>query len=445
MADADDRDTSLKGFSGTGTGGAGAGSSVNAGFNGSGFGGGSGGRSTSHASASNRSGGSGFSGWGGGSTSHASAAKRSGGSSFGSLNGGGRSYGSYSGPSRYGPPGQGSQGFRSLVNAVNSIGGTPEQRVANVLRNMGLGYDNPFSLAGMMGTFGHESTGFNPNALGDAGTAHGLAQWRNDRWGNMQDYARQMGVDPRDIAAQAAFAGHELQSQYPGAYSGVVGASSVPAAVAAMNAYEKPFGYTPGGAPENVAGWQDRVARATEFMGTPSPATTAIASLGQGIGPPGSAQATASPVYSNASAGPGTSMGSGATASATPSYPDAQQGSWLGSLTDMLGSGFEAAKTYGASYLDKAMSPENTAAYARAHPVQAMRLASAFGSLNGGNMGPRHPGEGGGQAWFQKPKSSGKTSKDKKDKPERRLPRRPQYRPPDWVFPTMITRPYTLA
>ena len=336
-------------------------------------------RSTSHASESNRASndrsGNDRGGGGNRSTSHASAANRAGdGGGGGGLIGG--SYGSYNGPSRYGSPGQGSQGYRSLVNAANAIGGSPQDIVSNVLRNMGLGYGNPYGLAGMLGTFGHES-GYNPNALGDAGTAYGLAQWRGDRLDSLNDYVQRMGLSPDDIGAQAAFAGQELATNYPSAYSGVTGAGSIPDAVAAMNAYERPRGWKPGGNPANVAGWNDRLARAENLYSASAP--SALASMSAGSGPGAGALA---------------SLGSGAAS--TPSYPDAPQGSWLGTLGGYLGSGLQTAKQYGQSYMDKAKSPENIKAFAKADPFGAMKLASAFGRTSrSGVPGQRHAGEGG--------------------------------------------------
>lgn len=479
------------GFSGSGSGygGVGAGSSGGLGMGSGGFGGVGGGYGGVGAGSSGN-----FSGVGAGFGSPIGA-----GGSFGSLSGGSPSnpYGGYTGPSRYGSPGQSTMGYRSLVNAVNAIGGTPAERVRSVLSNMG--YTNPIGLAGMLGTFDHES-GFNPKALGDKNLkdkAHGLAQWRGDRWNAMKDYANKMGVDPNDVAAQAAFAGEELKSKYTGAYQGVMNATSVADAVAAMNSYERPKGYKPGGNPANVSGWADRVASANQFasgISPPSkPSGTALAGLGtgpgataQGIGqavygsgvagaglsPGASAMASMNPqVNPSASGGigpgaaatggvsipgataslsPGIGPGAAAAASATPTYPDAPQGSWGDYLSNALGTAYEKAKTYGSDYIERAKSPENIAAFAKQNPMAALGLAGAFGSLSPGEFGP---GGGGlpspamamsgpdvnqqlAAAWFQS-KAKEKDSKKKKGGSKT------VQQPPKWVFPSLLMRPYT--
>lgn len=466
----------LGGHSSGGYGGVGAGSSGGLGMGSGGFGGFGSGYGGAGAGSSGN-----FSGIGAGFGSPIGA-----GGSFGSLSGG-NPYGGYTGPSRYGPPGQSAMGYRSLVNAVNAIGGTPAERVRSVLSNMG--YTNPIGLAGMLGTFDHES-GFNPKAIGDKNLkdkAHGLAQWRGDRWNAMKDYANKMGVDPNDVAAQAAFAGEELKSKYTGAYQGVMNATSVADAVAAMNSYERPKGYKPGGNPANVSGWADRVASANQFasgISPPSkPSGTALAGLGTGPGasvqgmgqavygsgvpgagpsPGASAMASMNPrVNPSASGGigPGASaMGGvsipGATASLSPGigpgaaatgYSDVQQGSWGDYLGNLLGTGFEKAKTYGSDYIERAKSPENISAFARQNPFGALGLAGAFGSLSPGEFGPGGGGlpmSGGdvnqqlAAAWFQskaKEKDSKKKSGGKKTVQQ----------PPKWVFPSLLMRPYT--
>ncbi|PRY38452.1 hypothetical protein CLV58_109179 [Spirosoma oryzae] len=55
----------------------------------------------------------------------------------------------------------------------------------------------PHVAAGIVGNLQQES-GFNPRAVGDSGTSHGLAQWHNERWQGLQQAARQQGRDPYD-------------------------------------------------------------------------------------------------------------------------------------------------------------------------------------------------------------------------------------------------------
>jgi hypothetical protein len=81
---------------------------------------------------------------------------------------------------------------------------------------------------------------------GDAGTAHGAAQWRNDRFDNLQKFAAARGLDYRSTAAQQAFMRHEyLGSPEQGfgggsersAYSAVTAAKTPEQAASAINRY----------------------------------------------------------------------------------------------------------------------------------------------------------------------------------------------------------------
>jgi len=57
---------------------------------------------------------------------------------------------------------------------------------------------------------------------GDAGTAFGAAQWRNDRFANLQKFALERGLNFKDTATQQAFMRHE----YLGSPSEGAGGSS---------------------------------------------------------------------------------------------------------------------------------------------------------------------------------------------------------------------------
>lgn len=109
---------------------------------------------------------------------------------------------------------------------------------------------------------------------------------------------------------------------------------------------------------------------------------------------------------------------------------------------------WERAKAYGANYIDNIDSPENIAKAVKQNPLGMLRLASAtgqlgsFGSLSPGTFGPggdgpqMAPAQGSGE-WFNSPSSKPKPKpKDKKpgDKPKQ---------PARWVFPALLTQPYT--
>lgn len=68
-----------------------------------------------------------------------------------------------------------------------------------------------FQAAALAGNAIHESS-LNTRASGDHGTAHGLFQWRKDRWQALQDYAKKTGRSPDDFNVQKEFAAMELES-----------------------------------------------------------------------------------------------------------------------------------------------------------------------------------------------------------------------------------------
>lgn len=164
----------------------------------------------------------------------------------------------------YSNPSRSAAALNSVLNNTRLAGMDNRQTIDAVSRNMGL--SNPLGRAGMIGTFDHESAGLDPNALGDKGTAFGLGQWRNDRRQALNSYAARMGLPKNDAGLQTAFAISEMSRAYPGTLTGLQQARTIPEAVAAMNDFERPRGWTPGGAPSNVAGWNDRVARSNRAL-----------------------------------------------------------------------------------------------------------------------------------------------------------------------------------
>jgi Phage tail lysozyme len=76
-----------------------------------------------------------------------------------------------------------------------------------------LGY-NPNAQAAILGNIRQESN-FRPRDVGDSGTAHGQFQWRGDRWGKEQAYARSKGLDPYSPASNIGFMDQEV-SAIPG-------------------------------------------------------------------------------------------------------------------------------------------------------------------------------------------------------------------------------------
>jgi hypothetical protein len=82
-----------------------------------------------------------------------------------------------------------------------------------VQRGIALGY-SPNGAAGVAQNVMRESGG-NPLDTGGNGTSHGLFQHHNERWDQLQAFAKKQGMDPNSPDAQFAFADKELREQYP--------------------------------------------------------------------------------------------------------------------------------------------------------------------------------------------------------------------------------------
>jgi len=140
----------------------------------------------------------------------------------------------------------------------------------------------PAAAAGLVGNFVQES-GVNPNVRpGDNGTAHGVAQWRGDRWAGLQSYARQNNLNPNDLNTHLGYADYEMRTRYPGVFNRLMSARNVRDATAAVAlGYERPRGAQTGIA-ENVDGWGNRLQHALALAqnGQTGGATpTAVASI----------------------------------------------------------------------------------------------------------------------------------------------------------------------
>ena len=96
--------------------------------------------------------------------------------------------------------------------------------------------------AGITGNLWHESGGFGGGS-GDSGSAHGIAQWRGDRWTKMQEYAKSVGKDPNDLNTQVDYLDKELKTDYKSAYNLLQHSSDVKTATGIFaDQFERPAG-----------------------------------------------------------------------------------------------------------------------------------------------------------------------------------------------------------
>jgi hypothetical protein len=111
----------------------------------------------------------------------------------------------------------------------------------------------PAQAAAIVGHLVQES-GVRPSgAVGDGGTAFGLAQWRGERFDALKKFAADRGKEWTDFGTQIAFIDHELRTTESTAGNALRAATTVEDAVAAFMGFERPQGWTPG----NLGGTAD--------------------------------------------------------------------------------------------------------------------------------------------------------------------------------------------
>lgn len=161
-------------------------------------------------------------------------------------------------------------GGADVGSSLQGGGGPPGPRSENAQRMYNearrLGYDHEHASA-MMGHVQAES-GFNPNATGDAGTAHGFFQHRGERWRSAQRQAAAEGLDPRSPEAAVRHFHNELQTTERRAGRAFMAAENTRDAVTALNGYERFMGWQRGQAARYNA--------ASRFERTMSPTGAAV-------------------------------------------------------------------------------------------------------------------------------------------------------------------------
>lgn len=99
--------------------------------------------------------------------------------------------------------------------------------------------------AALVGNLMQESgASLDPNAVGDNGTAFGIAQWRGDRLKKLQLFAEANGLDYKTREAQLQFMHYELQTDESAAGQRLRSATTLEDANDAVLGYERPQGWT---------------------------------------------------------------------------------------------------------------------------------------------------------------------------------------------------------
>lgn len=147
----------------------------------------------------------------------------------------------------------------------SALGGNSSPSQLALTHFLGEGY-SPAGAAGLVGNFQQES---GPNlSLNNPGEgAFGAANWRGDRLKQLQAFAASNKSDPSDLNTQLAFADQELNGPYSGVKAGLMNATDPSSAAAVAAGYERPRGWRPGGDPQLVDGWQQRMSNAVALFG----------------------------------------------------------------------------------------------------------------------------------------------------------------------------------
>ena len=144
---------------------------------------------------------------------------------------------------------------------------TPEQQFA-IQFYVKQGF-TPAQASGIVARLSVESgNNLNPAALGDKGTAYGVAQWRGDRQQGLRDWAASQGLDPSRRETQLAYVPHEMKTRETGAWQRLQGATDHAGAVNAMMDYERPAGWKTG-SPQTGMHYDKTLQLAAQFAGAP--------------------------------------------------------------------------------------------------------------------------------------------------------------------------------
>lgn len=120
--------------------------------------------------------------------------------------------------------------------------------------------------AGIVGNLIAESKLQPSGAVGDSGTAFGVAQWRGARLTKLKRFAAANGADWQDFNTQLQFVDIELREDETSAYSALKSARTVEEAAAAFVGFERPRGWTAAN-PAGAHNFKGRVTFAKQAAG----------------------------------------------------------------------------------------------------------------------------------------------------------------------------------
>ncbi|CAH1696808.1 hypothetical protein CHELA1G11_70033 [Hyphomicrobiales bacterium] len=130
------------------------------------------------------------------------------------------------------------------ASAPRPTGGDPAADAVGFFVRQGY---SPSQAAGFVGNLMAESSrGLNPRAVGDSGSAYGLAQWRDNRRSDLMDFAKSRGLDPSARDTQLRYANMELQTSEAPAAARLRSANTTEQAAQAATDFFRPQGWKRG-------------------------------------------------------------------------------------------------------------------------------------------------------------------------------------------------------
>lgn len=143
--------------------------------------------------------------------------------------------------------------------------GTPRQLLAYDYLTHVKGW-KPHQAAAIVGRLSQESgKNLDPAAVGDSGTAFGIAQWRGDRNKRRLQFHHENGNNPKDLFAELDYFDYEIRNHETRAYETISAARTVDEAAAGMMMYERPQGFTYDD-PSAGHGWDNTLEYSTDIL-----------------------------------------------------------------------------------------------------------------------------------------------------------------------------------
>lgn len=123
-----------------------------------------------------------------------------------------------------------------------------------------------FQAASIVGNLMQESfSSLRTDIYGDAGTAYGIAQWRNERLEKLREFAKQHNLPINDLRLQAEYVDWELKNTEKSIGDQLAKTKNFEEALRVAIGYERPRGYTQQ-QPQKGDGWQARADYARSLM-----------------------------------------------------------------------------------------------------------------------------------------------------------------------------------